>query len=89
MHTDKNIQANSSLLSALFPVQTKSMTSIVIWGIIFLMDVIGVVAGAFYLGWMDAFSKVLLVCLLAVSLALFWLQGIIWAAIARRLKISK
>ena len=84
-HTDKKIKANSGLFATIFPVQTKSITSIIVWSIIFLADLVLAVVCAFHFGIisLENFSKWTVILLLVVVLAVFWLQGVIWSAVIK------
>lgn len=82
-YQDQKNRAYSSILTSLFPEQTKTLPRIIVWSIIFLADLIAVIGGAFSFGLMDAFSKITAVLLFAVCVGLFWLQGVIWGAITK------
>ena len=49
-HKDYEIRAYSSILKSLFPEQTKTIPRIIVWSIIFLLDLSISVLSAFYLG---------------------------------------
>lgn len=82
-YQDQKNRAYSSILTSLFPEQTKTLPRIIVWSIIFLADLIAVIGGAFSFGLMDAFSKITAVLLFAFCVGLFWLQGVIWGAITK------
>ena len=84
-HTDKKIKANSGMFATIFPVQTKSITSIIVWSIILLADLVLAVVCAFHFGVisLENFSKWMVILLLVVVLAVFWLQGVIWSAVIK------
>lgn len=82
-YQDQKNRAYSSILTSLFPEQTKTLPRIIIWSIIFLADLIAVIGGAFYFGLMDDFSKITAGLLFVVCVGLFWLQGVIWGAITK------
>lgn len=82
-YQDQKNRAYSSILTTLFPEQTKTMSRIIVWSIIFLADLIAVIGGAFYLGFLDDFSKLTAGLLLVGCVGLFWLQGKIWYGIAK------
>ena len=82
-YQDQKNRAYSSILTSLFPEQTKTLPRIIVWSIIFLADLIAVIGGAFSFGLMDVFSKITAVLLFAVCVGLFWLQGVIWGAITK------
>ena len=81
-HADKKIKAKTGLFAAIFPVQTKSAVSIVIWSMILLLDVVLAVLCAFRLDVLnlESFSKVTVVLVLIAALVLFCLQGVLWSA---------
>lgn len=86
-HQDMENRAYSSILTTLFPEQTKTLPRIIIWGIIFLLDLILVAAGAAHFGLLQFvnFNNMTLpgILLLAVLFGIFWLQGAIWGAITK------
>lgn len=89
-YTDQKNRAYSSILTTLFPEQTKSLPSIVIWSIIFLADLILGVFGAVYFGLLQLnqynSQKELMLpvgLILLAILAVFWLQGFLWSAIVK------
>jgi len=84
-HTDQKIKANSGMFATIFPVQTKSITSIIVWSIILLADLVLAVVCAFHFGGisLENFSKWMVILLLVVVLAVFWLQGVIWSAVIK------
>ena len=65
------------LLRSFFPEQTKSLPRIIIWGIIFLIDLILVVYGAFSLGFLPA-GKLVTALIILFVVFIFWLQGYLW-----------
>ena len=87
-HTDQKIKANSGLFAAIFPVQTKSLTSIVVWNFILLADLVLAVVCAFHFGVisLDNFSKWTVGLVLVAVLVVFWLQGVIWGAVVKLLQ---
>ena len=90
MQKDKQIQADKSLFCALFPEQTKTPTRIVVWSLILLADLILLVAGAMYFGILslENFSRGAAL-LLILTVAVFWLQGVIWGAVAKLFRKEK
>ena len=84
-YTDQKNRAYSGLLCSLFPEQTKSLTRILVWGVIFLLDLIAVIGGAFYLGLLPG-GKLTTLLLVASVIGLFWLQGKVWYGIAHYLQ---
>ena len=89
-HTDQQIRGYSHILTTLFPEQTKSLPRIIIWSIIFLIDLTIGIFGAFHFGWIPfdnyvnqsqmMFGGALLI--LGI-IGIFWLQGAIWYGIAK------
>ena len=90
MQKDKQIQADKSLFCALFPEQTKTPTRIVVWSLILLADLILLAAGAMHFGILslENFSRGA-VLLLILTVAVFWLQGVIWGAVAKLFRKEK
>ena len=89
-YTDQKNRAYSSILTSLFPEQTKTLPRIIVWSIVFLLDLILVIGGAMYLGWLEFGSyhsqntmKLVSAGLIALAVGLFWLQGVIWGAVTR------
>lgn len=89
-HQDMENRAYSGILTALFPEQTKTIPRIIVWSIIFLLDLTLGAVGAMHLGLFqpDKFNNtngtmlgagLLLVAIIGV----FWLQGVIWFAIVK------
>ena len=83
-YQDQKNRAYSSILTSLFPEQTKTVPRIIIWSVIFLVDLIAVISGGFYLGFLGNFPKVTAGLLGAICIGLFWLQGKIWYGIVNR-----
>ena len=81
-YQDQENRAYSGILTTLFPEQTKTLPRILLWSVIFLIDVIVVVFTAFRLGLL---FKIHSLFLAAALLGLFWLQGYLWG-IFRKLK---
>lgn len=77
-YQDQKNRAYSGILTSLFPEQTKTIPRIIVWSIIFLLDLIAVVGGAFYLGLLDFGSKLAVAVVAVVAVGLFWLEGVIW-----------
>ena len=82
-YQDQKNRAYSNIVTSLFPEQTKTIPRIIVWSIVFLADLIAVAAGAFYFGFLDHFSKLMVFILFAVCVAVFWLQGVIWGAVVK------
>ena len=87
-HTDVKNRAYSSILTTLFPEQTKTIPRIIVWSIIFLLDLTLVIVGVRHLGWLDFAQFTSMrdltlpgILLLAVIFGIFWLQGFIWYGI--------
>ena len=89
-HTDVKNRAYSSILTTLFPEQTKTLPRIIVWSIIFLLDLVLVVFGAIHFGFLqlesyNSMREMALpgLLLLAALFGIFWLQGFIWYGIVR------
>ena len=82
-YTDQKNRAYSSILTSLFPEQTKTLPRIIVWSLVFLLDLILGVVGAFQLGLLEIDSKLVAWLLIAAIFVVFWLQGKIWYAIVR------
>lgn len=89
-YRDQEIRAYSHIVTTLFPEQTKTLPRILIWSVIFLIDLsLGVFAAIHfgllrpenYNGIRDMMIPVAL--LVTGIVVVFWLQGIIWGAITR------
>lgn len=80
MYQDQENRAYVSILKTLFPEQTKTLPRILVWSVIFLIDLIAVVVGAFRLELLPFGhnAKLGVFLLLAVVIGLFWLQGYLW-----------
>ena len=83
-YADHKNRAYSGILSSLFPEQTKTIPRIIAWSVIFLLDLIGIIGGAFYLGPLPGGRdyKVTAALLLVITVGIFGLQGKIWYGIA-------
>lgn len=77
-YQDYKNRAHSSILTALFPEQTKSLPRILAWSAVFLADLTAV-AAAWYLGLLPANGVLMLV----VLFGLFWVQGKLWYGVAK------
>jgi len=95
-YTDQKNRAYSSILTTLFPEQTKTISRIIAWSIIFMVDLILGIGGAAYFGllqfgnYSSTNSMMLSAGLLIVAIiGIFWLQGKIWYAIVNVIKKSK
>lgn len=89
-YTDQKNRAYSNILTSLFPEQTKTIPRIVVWSIVFLLDLILVLGGAFYLGLLqyDSYQsrnimKLVSAGVIALVVGLFWLQGVVWYRVVR------
>lgn len=82
-YQDMENRAYSSILTTLFPEQTRTVPRILVWSVIFLIDLILVVAGASHFGFLG--SKISGLLTFAAVIGLFWLQGYLWG-ISRKLK---
>lgn len=81
-YQDQENRAYSGILTALFPEQTKTLPRILVWSVIFLIDLVLVVFTTFRL---EMLFKIHSVFLATAVLGLFWLQGYLWG-IFRKLK---
>ena len=95
-YTDQKNRAYQSILTTLFPEQTKTVPRIIVWSIIFLVDLILGIGGAAYYGLLqfDKFrtSNELMLAgglLVLVIAGVFWLQGFLWYKIVNFLKKRK
>ena len=89
-YTYQKNRAYSSILTTLFPEQTKTIPRIIVWSIIFLFDLIIGIVGAVYFGllqfgnYRSSNEMMLAAGILVVAIVgVFWLQGKIWYAIAK------
>ena len=80
-YKDRAIRADAGIFRSLFPEQTQTIPRIILWSIIFLLDLILGVAVAFRFGLLDHSGKLGAGLLLAAILGMFWLQGKIWYAV--------
>ena len=92
-YQDQENRAYSGILTTLFPEQTKTLPRIIVWSLIFLLDLIVGIGGAMYFGLIPidkiANKTQLMICvclLLAAIVGIFWLQGVIWFAIVKLIK---
>jgi hypothetical protein len=83
-YTDQKNSAYSGMLTALFPEQTKTVPRIVVWSLVFIMDLALVIGGSFCCGVtvVGMNGKWIGMLLIAAVVLLFWLQGKIWYGIA-------
>lgn len=81
-YEDHKNRAYSSLLNAMFPEQTKTLPRIIVWSLIFLIDLVAVVYGAYCLGLLEYGSKLVVAVVAIVAVGIFWLEGVIWYGIA-------
>ena len=80
-YTDQKNRAFSGILTSLFPEQTKTLPRILVWSIIFLLDLILAITAAFRFGLLDFDGKLGAALLVAAIVAVFWLQGKLWYGI--------
>lgn len=80
-HQDMENRAYSHILTTLFPEQTKTLPRILVWSVIFLIDLIITVAAGSQLGLFSLRGGFLI--LLAALFGLFWLQGHLWTLFRR------
>lgn len=78
-YTDHKNRAYSGILTSLFPEQTKTIPRIIVWSIIFLLDLTLGIAGAMHFGilW-SGNARITSALLIAAIVGIFWLQGFIW-----------
>lgn len=81
-YQDQENRAYSHILTTLFPEQTKTLPQILVWSVIFLLDLIAVVGGGFYFGLIPAGSRMGALLIFAV-VGLFWLQGKLWGLLCK------
>ena len=79
-HQDMENRAYAHILTTLFPEQTRTLPRIVIWSIVFLLDLTVCAFGAAYLGWL--YSRLGAFLTLAAVFSLFWLQSKLWECLA-------
>ena len=87
-YKDRAIQADAGIFRSLFPEQTQTVPRILVWSVIFLLDLILCIGAAAHFGLLDYSnysnqSNLRLVSglLLVGIFVLFWLQGKIWYGI--------
>ena len=92
-YSDQKNRAYQSILTSLFPEQTKTFPRIIVWSLIFLTDLILGIGGATYFGMLrfDEFqsqNQMMLASGLAfvAIVAVFWLQGKIWYGLVNYFK---
>ena len=92
-YTDHKNRAHSSILTSLFPEQTKTIPRIIVWSIIFLFDLIMGVVGAMHFGLLqperfnNSNAMILGAGLLILAIiGVFWLQGVIWFGIVKAIQ---
>lgn len=87
-YSDYKNRGFNHILTTLFPEQTKTLPRILVWGLVFLIDLM---IGAYFvhrydlLGWCRDMNTMTLAAGagVLVVLGVFWLQGVIWGFIAR------
>lgn len=84
-YSDQKNRAYTSILTSLFPEQTKTFPRIIVWSLIFLADLILGIVGATYFGLLRftelrSQNQMMLSASLVIAaiVAIFWLQGKIW-----------
>ncbi len=82
-YEDQKNRAYSNMLTSLFPEQTKTLPRIILWSIVFLADLIAVIGGASYFGFLENPSKITAGLMVVSCIGLFWLQGKLWYGIAK------
>lgn len=95
-YQDQQNRAYSSILTTLFPEQTKTLPRILVWSVIFLLDLSLCVFGAFHFGLLQfgnyrntTEATLGVLPLLAAVLGIFWLQGVLWGWITSFFKKRK
>lgn len=95
-YTDQKNRAYSNILTSMFPEQTKTIPRIIVWSIIFLLDLILGIAGAVHLGifqpgsFRNTNSMMLGAGLLVAAIvAVFWLQGFVWYKAVKAIQKSR
>ena len=88
-YTDQKNRAYVSILTSLFPEQTKTLPRILVWSLIFLIDLILGICGGVYFGLLEfgkyrSQNQMMLSAglLIAAIVGIFWLQGKIWYSLA-------
>lgn len=87
-YTDYKNRGFNHILTTLFPEQTKTLPRILVWGLVFLIDLM---VGALFvyrydlLGWCRDMNIMTLAAGagVLVVIAVFWLQGWLWGAVTR------
>ena len=86
IHQDMENRAYVSILTTLFPEQTKTLPRIIVWSIVFLLDLILVVGYAVRFGLLQfenytSMNQMFLpvILLFIVLFVIFWLQGYLWS----------
>ena len=82
-YEDQKNRAYSNILTSLFPEQTKTLPRIILWSIVFLADLIAVIGGASYFGFLENPSKIAAGLMVVSCIGLFWLEGKIWYGIPK------
>ena len=83
-YQDMENRAYSHILTTLFPEQTKTFPRIIVWSLIFLLDLTLGVAGAAHFGILQSGNpKVAALLLICAIVGIFWLQGVIWYTIVK------
>lgn len=82
-YEDQKNRAYSNILTSLFPEQTKTVPRIIVWSVIFLADLIAVIGGTYFLGFLDNASKITAGLMVVICIGLFWLEGKIWYGIPK------
>ena len=92
-YTDQKNRAYQSILTTLFPEQTKTIPRIILWSIIFMADLILGMGGAAYYGLLQfdryrTSNELMLVggLIFLVIVGIFWLQGFVWYKIVNYFK---
>ena len=83
-YQDQENRAYSSILTTLFPEQTKTLPRILVWSVVFLLDLVLIISGTVYLG-----LPLGVLPLLALIFGVFWLQGSVWNWIFQQIQKRK
>lgn len=92
-YQDMENRAYSGILTTLFPEQTKTLPRILVWSVIFLLDLILIIGAAAYWGLLRfgqarSTNDMLLPggLLFLAIVGVFWLQGKLWGLFTQWLK---
>lgn len=83
-HQDMENRAYAGILTTLFPEQTATLPRLLVWSVIFLIELCLVAFAAYTFGLI--YNRWLILLLLAAFLAFFRLQGILFHTVRNHLK---